>query len=467
MTVELLEPILRDGIRTTNFFNGRLLTADDFQTLQRAVVERERRIGRAIGDGVVTGLEVALNSGASTTVRPIVNVTSGLAINREGTVLALPADTTVALTREVAVAPLGDAEFNACPPPGPQPQPPQSALNNVGFYILTVLPASGYEGRAPMTGLDQEGVGGTCGSRYAVSGVRFRLVRVPITADGTSTQLRQNVAQVAGELNTLMPQLAAPNPPLSLQRDVMRKTSQVRNGLAHLCFGSDRWQEFPTDPLGFFGMSTGTAAPRTFLDELRDDDFLDDAEVPLGLVWWTSQGVRFVDEWAVRRLAILWTDSASWSGMARHPLLLDRLAMLLQFQGHVADLGGSTVTPPYSIKARDCFWYLPPIGLLSLNAPPRVGFDYLQFFDSRTIRPPVYIEGAKLNWLLQSALVFPPIDLSNAEMNWLYRVRENMETIADAPSTAPRPSLLFVNGHVRYEGAAQYDLSYWDYANYA
>src|SRR2546423_7307673 len=116
MTVQLLEPILSDGIRTTNFFNRRLLTADDFQTLQRAVLERERRIGRAIGDGVVTGLEVTLDSGASTTQRPIVRVTNGLAINREGTVLALPTDTTVALTREVSVAPLGDAEFNACPP---------------------------------------------------------------------------------------------------------------------------------------------------------------------------------------------------------------------------------------------------------------------------------------------------------------------------------------------------------------
>src|SRR5713226_4430209 len=164
MTVELLEPILSNGIRTTNFFNGRVLTADDFRTLQQAILERERRIGRAIGDGVVTGLEVSLDSGASTTQRPIVRVTAGLAINREGTVLALPANTTVALTREVATTPLGDAEFNACPPPGPQAQPPSGALTNVGFYILTVLPASGYAGRAPMTGLDQEGIGGSCGS---------------------------------------------------------------------------------------------------------------------------------------------------------------------------------------------------------------------------------------------------------------------------------------------------------------
>jgi len=466
MTVELLEPILSDGIRTTNFFNGRLLTADDFQTLQRAILERERRIGRAIGDGVVTGLEVALDSGASTTQRPIVKVTSGLAINREGTVLALPADTTVALTREVSVAPLGDAEFNACPPPGPQAQPPQTALNNVGFYILTVLPASGYEGKAPMTGLDQEGIGATCGSRYAVSGVRFRLVRVPISADANSTLLRQQVVQVAGELNTLIPQLAAPNPPISLQRDVLRKTSQVRNGIAHLCFGSDQWQNFPTDPLGFSGVAPAVP-PRTFLDELRDNDSLDDAEVPLGLVWWTSRGAGFVDQWVVRRLTSRPAGSLSLPRELSEPLFRDRLAMFLQFQGQLTELRGSTVFPPAAVKATEWFWYLPPVGILALNAPPRLGFDYLQFFDSRTIRSPVYIEGAKLKWLLQSAFAFPAIDLSNSEMNWLYRVRENMQALVSASSAAPAPSLLFVNGHVRYEGEGQYDLSYWDYANYA
>ena len=42
-----------------------------------------------------------------------------------------------------------------------------------------------------------------------------------------------------------------------------------------------------------------------------------------------------------------------------------------------------------------------------------------------------------------------------------------MQAMVNAPSTAPRLALLFVNGHVRYEGDAQYDLSYWDYANYA
>ena len=369
MTVELLEPILSDGIRTTNFFNGRLLTADDFQTLQRAILERERRIGRAIGDGVVTGLQVALDTGASTTERPIVRVTSGLAINREGTVLALPTDATVALTRAISVAPLGDAEFNACPPPGPQPQPPQTALSNVGFYILTVLPASGYQGKAPMTGLDQEGVGSTCGSRYAVSGVRFRLVRVPISAGSTSTQLRQNVVQVAGELNTLMPQLAAPNPPLTLQRDVLRKTSQLRNGIAHLCFGSDQWQGFPTDPLGLFGMGANAPQARTFLDELRDDEFLDDAEVPLGLVWWTSRGVQFIDAWTVRRLVGRPADAPSSSRELGDQRFLDRLAMVLQFQAHLAYLSGSNVFPPVAIKAREWFWYLPPVGVLALNAP--------------------------------------------------------------------------------------------------
>ena len=36
MSLELLEPMLRGGIRNTHFFNGRLLTADDLRAEQAA-----------------------------------------------------------------------------------------------------------------------------------------------------------------------------------------------------------------------------------------------------------------------------------------------------------------------------------------------------------------------------------------------------------------------------------------------
>ena len=35
-SIELLTPILLDGIRNTHFFNGRLLTADDLRVEQQA-----------------------------------------------------------------------------------------------------------------------------------------------------------------------------------------------------------------------------------------------------------------------------------------------------------------------------------------------------------------------------------------------------------------------------------------------
>jgi hypothetical protein len=465
MTVELLEPILHDGIRTTHFFNGRLLTAGDFETLQRAVLERERRLGRTIGDGVVTGLEVALDRGASTIQRPIVRVTSGLAINREGTVLALPSDTTVALTREVVTAPLGDAEFNACPPPGPQPQPPSSALNNVGFYILTVLPASGYEGRAPMTGLDQEGVGGTCGSRYAVSGVRFRLVRVPIAADSTSTMLRQQVVQVAGELNTLMPQLAAPNPPLSVRRDAMRKTSQVRNGLAHLCFGSDRWQEFPSDPLGFFGNDASLASARTFLEELQASEVLTDDEVPLGLVWWTSQGVGFVDQWAVRRPLTRLPMSAVWPGRAFHRRANEMLAMILQSQRQLTDVAREPANLGSPI-AREWLFYAPPI-LWVGGEPGQPSVDPLILTSGMTVRGPLFVEGLRLGALLEVAVAFGPVPVGTTEFFWHYLVRENRQGVDQGVVSAARRYSIIASGHLPDMTNPRFDLARFNYSNIA
>ena len=42
--------------RRVNFFSGRLLSADDLRQEQSAVSQRDRRLGTAIGSGVVRGL---------------------------------------------------------------------------------------------------------------------------------------------------------------------------------------------------------------------------------------------------------------------------------------------------------------------------------------------------------------------------------------------------------------------------
>ena len=48
--VELQNPILDGGIRSVNFFNGRLLTARDLSREQDANREATNRLGQALGD---------------------------------------------------------------------------------------------------------------------------------------------------------------------------------------------------------------------------------------------------------------------------------------------------------------------------------------------------------------------------------------------------------------------------------
>ena len=55
--ISLQQPILDGGIRSINFFNGRLLSARDLTREQSANREAERRLGRAIGEGIAYGYE--------------------------------------------------------------------------------------------------------------------------------------------------------------------------------------------------------------------------------------------------------------------------------------------------------------------------------------------------------------------------------------------------------------------------
>ena len=58
-TASLFEPVLTGGIADPHFFNGRVLTAEDLSDLQTASALTRNLRGRAIGSGVVEGLEIA------------------------------------------------------------------------------------------------------------------------------------------------------------------------------------------------------------------------------------------------------------------------------------------------------------------------------------------------------------------------------------------------------------------------
>src|ERR1700682_69220 len=81
-------PLADGGLSTTNFFNGQLLTGEDLTTEQTTNRLARQLLGRALGSGIVAGLEVALGPGRTASV-PFVTVQPGLGVNRSGQVLSL------------------------------------------------------------------------------------------------------------------------------------------------------------------------------------------------------------------------------------------------------------------------------------------------------------------------------------------------------------------------------------------
>src|SRR5690242_14750473 len=90
--INIQQAILDDGILSLNFFNGRLLTAEDLSQDQQGNKEEHHRLGIAIGDGVVSGLEVKKTPGSDSKNAPTVTITAGMAVSRSGQVLKLPND---------------------------------------------------------------------------------------------------------------------------------------------------------------------------------------------------------------------------------------------------------------------------------------------------------------------------------------------------------------------------------------
>src|SRR5581483_7706324 len=115
---QLSEIITSGGIRSINFFNGRLLTAEDLTQEQAARAAAEAQLGKGIGSGVAWGLEVSHSAAASSS--PVVTVQPGAAINSRGQALCLSSAADISLVRPAAVnAPTSGAVFQDCQPPQP------------------------------------------------------------------------------------------------------------------------------------------------------------------------------------------------------------------------------------------------------------------------------------------------------------------------------------------------------------
>ena len=448
--VSLLTPIL-NGIQNVNFVNGRVLTASDLTAERAANLQRQRLLGTSLGDGVASGFVVTLSPSSVTSGQQVVHVTAGVAVNRSGDVLQLVSDTDVTLTATLPATVTGTGLFAPC-------TPPQTQLTNPGIYILTVMPASGYQGAVPVTQINSGGVGTSCTSQYTTAGVQFRLV--PVTLASTGIGLQTTLYTLANQIQTQLNSGAT-------AASVAPALSQFRNGLAHVCFGTEALAGFAANP--FAGLPQESSIDTYGLvDDQRNAGSITNCDVPLAIVYWSQQGIQFVDVWSVRRPLVSTPASDLWPLFSGRRRATEGLAMLLQFQDQLANLPSTLGTAALgSVSAEDYFYYLPAAGFISVgNVNPSRGFDYLEFFSSRTYRNPVFVEGVKLQAILRSSFLYGPIDLSKQELLWVYQVRENQEAIDDNVSPPPVLYMLFTNGQIDFQGDARYDLNYFNYANY-
>jgi hypothetical protein len=409
---QLRTPILDGGIKSINFFNGRLLSAEDLSQEQSANQQSHRQLGQSIGDGVAYGLEVKETAGQSSPQAPIVTVNAGLALNRLGQTLQLTKDADVALVRPTtSTATTVTALFADC-----QPLQQGPYVVGKGVYLLTLQVASGTDGKAPVSGLGN--LDAACNAKYQIDGVQFRLIQLPITAAEFDA---------AG--------------------------SRLRNYLAYRCFGinDSKVTSFFANPFGPVVSSYG------LLDSLRPDCLLDD-EVPLALIYWTvANGLEFIDLWSVRRRVAARSTDARWRLLTADRRDAEAEALFLQFEAHIEEMRAreSNLT---ALRAIDRFVALPPVGLLPLGgAGTSVGLTFEKFFEDLPYRAPTYIAGRQIEAIVQEALRYPPIRMAQREAVMLYRIIE-------APT--PAPCVLFVSAYLPLFGEPRFDIAHWDFSNF-
>lgn len=465
---DIRDPVYEQGILHTNFFEGRLLTAEDLRDQQNANREHDRRLGRAIGAGIIEGLEVELDNDhdGSDGDSAIVTVKKGLAINPQGEIIGLPNnDIKLALSRSLETVEVEQADFYTCAgPPGNQHLP-----SGVGIYILVMSPAATYKQRAPKSGITDNGFVKGCGSRYIQEGVQFRLVELStdalINLDGNSEATKV----------LLKEDLLNENNPVT--KSDLPRLSKLRNILAHLCFGTEKLQNFAIDP---FNTKNGQSPYLSYgaLDALRDLEELNDCDVPLSLLYWTLDGVAFLDLWSVRRNSFLSELSSALSLSTSPRSKAEAEAMFYQFQNHIDQLG--FVHPnPSSIRAKDYFRYLPPAGLLQLKIknisryksetffnsfPHRSIPEYQDSFKQFLEKSPSLMDGNAVLAVIQQSFKHAVIDVTDDVLIWVYYPWQQIQALKREQNVDEY--ILFTVAYMSPVGIARFDISRWDFSNY-
>jgi hypothetical protein len=359
--VDLLNPILEGGISSVNFFNGRLLTANDLSREQEANREAARRLGQAIGAGVAYGLEVSKSTSKdSTKDTPLLTIESGLAINRRGQTLRLENQTDISLIRQTNTDSANPPQFAEC-----LPLQFGASFSGDGVFVLTISPTTQNKGRATVSGLD--GALARCNTDVVVSAVQFRLIQVPATV----------LAEVSNQ-------------------------KKLRNHLAYRFFGAAQTASFAADPIG------------TTLDDyglLGNLSTLTECDVPLALLnWSTSGGIEFIDHWSVRRRITQSTLYQHWNGLVSERRRSEAEAAFLQFQEHLNAIMGDGSVSLSTLQADQYFEYLPAAGFLPNSGG---GLDLATFLGPYAPTTTTSVDEGIMRARLQRALLTEPIRINS------------------------------------------------------
>lgn len=399
--IDLLQPLLEGGVRRNNFFNGRLLSAEDLRAEQDATRAQLRDHGRAFGDGIAWGLGVELV--AQGPANPTVRITPGLAFNRLGDALRLQDDVEVRLVPQVVASEVLAGLFAACEQPRPM-----ATLSAGGAWVLTAAPVSGFSEMAVVSDPNATAIGrGSCGARFQVEGLSFRLARVPI--DQAHGLVPQGIdiggtleSNLRGRLNALLAATGAP------------ARSQLRNLLAHACYGSGTLAGSFVQPWARYTDAAREVSNAPVwarwgaVDAMRERGDLTDCDVPLALVVLDATGVRLLDLWSVRRKPIDAAAVESWRVPAGGRRAAEGEAAFLQFQAQLEAVR-TEASAPAALVARDWFDWLPAAGWLPLGTG---GFDWRVFLGSHAPAAVTPVDAALLRGIVERSWHDEPIRLA-------------------------------------------------------
>ncbi len=360
------QPLSDGGTRSVNFFNGRVLSGEDLSNEQATNLAEHKRLGLAIGEGIVSGLEVVLSPADKQKAAPTLRVQAGVAINREGQTLVLPGNTDVLLDNVPSTGTVSVFSASSSLPTS------SSSPIDSGVYLLMLSPVREREGFALSN--SARGEASSYNTLYFVDTVEFRLL------------------------------------PLGIDSDLLNDPDHLRNALAYLCFGfaEGNTQPFQLNPQGSLVRCYG------LLDTYRPKK-LANSDVPLALIYLTAaNGITWIDQWSVRRRVTHPAPSDSWEDLLADHRQGEAEARFLQFQHHIMEVrgklnaaaSGANAQSPQTLPASNSFEYLPSAGYLPVDGN---GFQWPTFLGPLAPQFVTLVDAGLLRSILQTSLYRDPI----------------------------------------------------------